>query len=81
MSAPPAGANSITAIYSGDGDHAGGIAPSCEDVDWAVVPAPYPAVYGQSVTFTSTLPAGATGTVSLLDRRQPHFRDQRQRRD
>ena len=74
-----AGTHSITAVYSGDGDFTGATsAPISQVVNKAtpgvggfapitVASSLNPSIYQNSVTFTSTAPAGATGTITFMD--------------
>lgn len=67
------GSDSITATYDGDTNYAGSTsAPLTQTVDVAtstttLTSSANPSTYGQSVTFTATVPAGATGTVTFKD--------------
>jgi hypothetical protein len=74
-----AGTHSITAVYSGDGDFTGATsAPISQVVNKAtpgvggfapisVASSLNPSIYQNNVTFTSTAPAGATGTITFMD--------------
>jgi hypothetical protein len=74
-----AGTHSITAVYSGDGDFTGATsAPISQVVNKAtpgvggfapitVASSLNPSIYQNSVTFTSTAPAGSTGTITFMD--------------
>jgi hypothetical protein len=74
-----AGTHSITAVYSGDSDFTGATsAPISQVVNKAtpgvggfapisVASSLNPSIYQNNVTFTSTAPAGATGTISFMD--------------
>ncbi len=67
------GSHALTAVYGGDANYAPGtsapltlpVAPAASTVTLAV--SAQPATYGQDVTFTATLTAGATGTVTFKD--------------
>jgi Bacterial Ig-like domain (group 3)/MBG domain (YGX type) len=67
------GTHSITAVYSGDGNYNGVTSPALSQVvnktatTVTVASSRNPAPSGTSVTFTATVPAGATGTVQFLD--------------
>ena len=67
------GTHSITAAYSGDGNYNGVTSPALSQVVnktatiVTVASSRNPAPSGSSVTFTATVPAGATGTVQFLD--------------
>ena len=74
-----AGTHSITAVYSGDGDFTGATsAPISQVVNKAtpgvggfapitVASSLNPSIYQNNVTFTSTSPAGSTGTITFMD--------------
>jgi hypothetical protein len=74
-----AGTHSITAVYSGDGNFTGATsAPISQVVNKAtpgvggfapitVASSLNPSIYQNSVTFTSTAPAGSTGTITFMD--------------
>jgi hypothetical protein len=74
-----AGTHSITAVYSGDGDFTGATSAPISQVVNKATPgvggfAPItvasnlnPSIYQNSVTFTSTAPAGSTGTITFMD--------------
>jgi len=78
-----AGTHSITAVYSGDGDFTGATSVPISQVVNKATPgvggfAPItvasslnPSIYQNSVTFTSTAPAGATGTITYMDAATP----------
>jgi hypothetical protein len=78
-----AGTHSITAVYSGDGDFTGATSVPISQVVNKATPgvggfAPItvasslnPSIYQNSVTFTSTAPAGATGTITFMDAATP----------
>jgi hypothetical protein len=66
------GAHSLTAVYSGDGNFIASSGTASLTVNMAtsttvVTASPNPATYGQSVTLTAAVPAGATGTVTFKD--------------
>jgi hypothetical protein len=69
-SALPAGSNSITATYNGDASNNKATASLTQTVNKAtttlsVVSAPNPSNFGATVTITTTLPIGTTGTVTI----------------
>jgi hypothetical protein len=69
-SALTAGADTITATYSGDGNHNGGTGTLSQAINQAgstvtVASSANPSSYGQAVSFTATVTAGATGTVQF----------------
>jgi len=67
------GAHSLTASYGGDINFAGSVStPLAQTVDKAatttvLTSSKNPSTYGDSVTFTATVTAGATGTVTFRD--------------
>ena len=65
------GLHNITGVYSGDGTHAAATSPVLvQEVDKAtptvVVSTPGPSTYGASLTITASVPAGATGTMTVM---------------
>ena len=72
-SALPVGANALTATYWGDACHAVSKAPALNLTVTKATPSSTLSAsrttlsYGQSVTFTATVPAGYTGTVTFMD--------------
>ena len=69
----PVGTHSITAVYGGDANYNGVTSPALSQVvnktatTVTVASSRNPVPSGSSVTFTATVPAGATGTVQFLD--------------
>ncbi len=68
----PVGQDTITASYGGDTNNGPATGTTTQTVSKAtpavlLTSSLNPSIYGQSVTFTATLPAGVTGTVSFLD--------------
>ena len=67
------GTHSITAVYGGDANYNGVTSPALSQVvnktatTVTVASSRNPVPSGSSVTFTATVPAGATGTVQFLD--------------
>ncbi len=67
------GTHSITAVYSGDGNYNGVTSPLLSQVvnktaaTVTVASSRNPVISGSSVTFTATVPAGATGSAQFLD--------------
>jgi kumamolisin len=66
----PVGTESITATYSGDANHNGGSGSVSQQVSenastTTVSSTLNPSVYGQAVSFTANVTAGATGTVQF----------------
>ncbi|NTV73028.1 MAG: hypothetical protein HGA66_02340, partial [Holophaga sp.] len=67
------GSHAITAVYSGDGNDQGSTSPVFTQrvVQASVRPvltsSASPSAYGQPVTFTATMAAGATGSVTFRD--------------
>ncbi len=67
------GTHSITAVYGGDANYNGVTSPALAQVVnktatiVTVASSRNPAPAGTSITFTATVPAGATGTVQFLD--------------
>ncbi len=67
------GTHSITAVYGGDANYNGVTSPVLSQVvnktatTVTVASSRNPVPSGSSVTFTATVPAGATGTVQFLD--------------
>ena len=68
-----AGTHSITAQYEGDVNYNAAVSTALSQVVNKATPAitlassPNPSTFGANVTFTATLPANATGTVTFLD--------------
>jgi hypothetical protein len=72
------GSHSITAVYSGDGDHDGSTSPALSQsvgtasTTTTLTSSPNPSRSGRTVTFTATVSsATATGTVQFLDGSSP----------
>ncbi len=68
----PVGTDTITASYGGDTNYGPATGTTTQVVSKATPPVVLtsslnPSTYGQSVTFTATVPAGVTGTVSFLE--------------
>jgi precorrin-6B methylase 1 len=67
------GTHSITAVYSGDTNYSGATSVVLSQVvnkiatSVTVASLPNPSTYGNTVTLTAAVPAGATGTVNFLD--------------
>ena len=67
------GTHSITAQYVGDGNYNTSVSTALSQVvslatpTVSLVSSPNPSTFGASVTFTATLPSGATGTVTFHD--------------
>ena len=68
------GSHSVTAVYAGDGlNFQGSTAPAITQTvnklasTTTLASSANPSTYGNSVTFTATVPAGATGTVTFKD--------------
>ncbi len=67
------GTHSITAVYSGDANYNGATSAALAQVvnktatTVTVASSSNPAPSGSSVTFTATVPAGASGTIQFLD--------------
>ncbi|EET89493.1 Fibronectin type III domain protein [Clostridium carboxidivorans P7] len=72
-SALTGGAHTITAVYGGDANYSGSISSAFTQVvntaasTTTLGSSANPSFYGQSVTFTATVPGGATGTVTFKD--------------
>jgi hypothetical protein len=76
---PASATNSITAVYSGDSNFVGTTSAAITENVTQAVPgqngiapvtlasAPNPSIYQNAVTFTATVPALATGSVSFVD--------------
>jgi len=75
----PVGTNSLTAVYAGDANFLGSTSPPLSLTVTKATPGQNgvaaimvrsslnPSTFGQAVSFTATVPAGATGTVTFLD--------------
>jgi Bacterial Ig-like domain (group 3)/FG-GAP-like repeat len=68
----PVGTDTITASYGGDTNNGPATGTTTQTVSKVTLSVGLtsslnPSTYGQSVTFTATLPSGVTGTVSFLD--------------
>lgn len=68
----PLGSNSITAAYNGDGNNNSSTASLTETIaknnpTVTVTSSPSPSSYGQTVTITGSVPAGATGTMTFTN--------------
>jgi len=67
------GSHDITAMYAGDANHSAGTSPVVTQVvnraatTTTLASSAGPYLLGHPVTFTATLPAGATGTVTFSD--------------
>jgi hypothetical protein len=74
-----AGAHPVTAVYSGDANYNSATSVAHNQVvnkatlgqsglaNLTLTSSPSPSDYGQSVTFTATVPSGVTGTVQFVD--------------
>ncbi len=70
ISTLPMGADAIVATYAGDSNNNGATASLTENINKGtpivtVVANPSTTTYGQTVTITSSVPAGATGTITV----------------
>lgn len=67
------GSHDITAVYSGDANHSAATSPILTQIvnttttTTTLTTSPGPYVVGDPVTFTATVPPGATGTVTFRD--------------